>query len=195
VPSGGVAVGNTIIVMFAMNPATSGTVSVIDSRGNGYTSNADSGTGGTTRTLIFSASVNTALKTNDTITVTCPSVTYKAVSIYSVSGLASASVVDKTHTGTGSSTSPSSGATSTTTQASELLIGAIGGAYHASTTFTAGTGFTALTSALADSGSSSSSVTIQPEYELVSATGAYSATGTLSTSRGWSAAIVTFKTQ
>jgi hypothetical protein len=117
------------------------------------------------------------------------------VSIYSVSDLASASVVDQTHTGTGINNSPSSGTTVPTTQASELLIGAIGGAYNTTTTFTAGGSFTALQSELANGGSSSSSVTIQPEYELISATGAYSATGTLSTSRDWSADIVTFKTQ
>ena len=198
VPSGGVAVGNTIIVSFAMNPATAGAVSVTDTKGNSYTFNADvsesGGSNGNIRTIIFSAPVTTALVSGNTITVSCPTVTCKAVSICYVSGLLSVSTVDQASIGTGTNNSPSSGSV-TTTQASEILIGAIGGAYHGTTTFTAGTGFTALTSALADSGSSSTSANIQPEYEIVTSIGSYNATGSLSTSRDWATAIVTYKTK
>ena len=64
-PSSTVAVGDTVIVTFAMDP-DSGTVSCADSKGNTYSKDADktngSGTSGV-RTVIFSAPVTTALTT------------------------------------------------------------------------------------------------------------------------------------
>src|SRR5205823_8858636 len=39
----------------------------------------------------------------------------------------------------------------------------------------------------------SSDVTIDPEYQIVGATGTYSATGTLSPSRSWATSIATFR--
>jgi hypothetical protein len=104
--------------------------------------------------------------------------------------------VDQTHAGTGSSTAPSSGATATTTQASELLIGAIGAETRLSTdTLTPGFGFTALNPASAEGSSVASSIVVWPEYQIASATGAYTASGTLSsgTSKNWAAGIVTYK--
>jgi hypothetical protein len=113
--------------------------------------------------------------------------------------LISASWVDKTQTGTGnSSSSPSSGATVATTQASEVIFGAIGVEDHISSdTMTAGTGFTLLTPASADTGSGNTSITVFPEYTIVSTTAAYTASGTLSGGGGakWVALVVTYKTQ
>ena len=145
---------------------------------------------GNVRTLVFSAPVATALTTSSKITVTFgTSTTDKAVSVCYVSGLASASYQDKSATATGSSASPSSGATGTTTQASELLIGAIGGSLGFQS-FTAGSGFTALTVATVGT----NNIQIDPEYEIVSATNTYSATGTYSYGTpAWAAAIVTYK--
>src|SRR5262249_24227390 len=121
-----VAVNNTLLVTIAMDP-NAGTVSVADSKGNTFTKDADvtngSGTRGV-RTLILSAPVTTALTTSDTVTVTFgTSTAAKAVSVHSVSGLLTASPKDQSHTATGNSGSPNSGATSTTAQANELLIG------------------------------------------------------------------------
>jgi hypothetical protein len=187
VPTGGVATGNTVIVTFAMSSVT-GTVTVSDTKGNSYTSDADVNYSGYLRTLVFSAPITNALVSGNMITVTYPTATLKAVSICYVSNLISASRVDKTATKTGSSTSPSSNATATTTQASEFIIGAIG--YNNNSTFTAGGSFTALTKS-----SASSSLTIQPEYQIVNSTGAYTASGSIATSGRWAAAIVTYKTQ
>jgi hypothetical protein len=203
VPAGGVAAGNTIIVSFATDPTNTptGAVTVADTKGNIYTKDADiangTGTSGV-RTLVFSAPVTVALVSGNTITVTYPSAAAKAVSICYANGLISASRVDVTHTGTGNSTAPTSGATANTTQASELLIGAIGTESRtSSTTMTAGSGYTLLNNASADTGSSGSSITIFPEYQPVYVTGTYTANGTLSgsTSRNWAAVIVTYKTQ
>ena len=194
VGAGGVAAGNTMIVSFAINTTSASAVTVSDTKGNTYTQDANIlNSAGSIRTLVFSAPVNTALVSGNTITVAYPSATTKAVSIYYVSGLVSASPADKSATATGNDTTPSSGTTATLSQANELCWGAIGGAYHATTTFTAGSGYTALTSSLGDGGSSSSSATIQPEYQIVSTTTATSAGATLSATREWAAAIVTYK--
>src|SRR5262249_57110410 len=170
-------------------------VSVTDSKGNIYTADADvtngSGTTGV-RTLVFSAPVTTALTTSDRVTITFGTSTVaKAVSVNSVSGLVIASPKDQSQTGTGNSSSPSSGSTSTTTRANELLFGAVG-VEDSGSSFSAGSGFTTLTSADAG-GSGSSDIRIRNEYQIVSATGTYSATGSLSSSVNWSDAIVTYK--
>src|SRR5919198_6203076 len=85
VPVGGVQAGDTLIVTFAMDPQ-SGTVSVADSKGNAYTSNADvqrggNGSGNGVRTVVLSAPVTKALTAGDLITVTHPSVAARAVSV------------------------------------------------------------------------------------------------------------------
>jgi len=69
-----VAVGDTVIVTFVMDPSA-GAVSCADSGGNSYSLDADVTKGSVTsgvRTVIFSAFVNTALGNQDTITVTHP---------------------------------------------------------------------------------------------------------------------------
>jgi hypothetical protein len=43
-----------------------------------------------------------------------------------------------------------------------------------------------------DGNNNNNSISIFPEYRVVSATAAYSATGTLNASRDWAAAIVTY---
>src|SRR5207253_1483425 len=80
------------------------------------------------RTLVFSAPVTAALTTSDTITVTFPSqATIKAASALSVSGLLSVGRLDVTSNGSGGTTS-GTGSTGNvlTSQADELLIGAVG---------------------------------------------------------------------
>ena len=185
VPSGGVSAGYTIIVTFTMSSVT-GTVSVSDTKGNTYTSDADVNYSTYERTLVFSAPVTNALISGNTITVTYPSATRSAVSVYYVND--SILPKDQSSTTTGNNSSPSSGNTANTTQDYELLIGAVG--YNNNSTFTAGSGFAALTKS-----SSSSSLTIQPEYQIVTLHGAYAASGSISTSGRWATAIVTYKIQ
>jgi cysteine-rich repeat protein len=195
VAAGGVAVNNTVIVAFAMDPAT-GAVTVADTRGNTYTSNADvsngSGTNGV-RTVVLSTRLTTALLAGDTITVTHPSVAARAVSVNVFSGLAGASVLDRTATGTGTSTAPATPATAATTQADELLIGAMGVETGSTETFTLGASYITGTNRSSSAGTAAANITIDPEYRIVAATGTYTATGTLSASRAWAAAIATYR--
>jgi hypothetical protein len=191
-----VALGNTVIVTFAMDPAT-GTVSCADTKGNTYTKDADvqngtSGSGTGVRTVVFSAPITTALVSGNTITVTFPSVTAKAVSANEFSGLVSAAL-DKTATATGATTSMSSGNSASTAQANELLIGAFGVEDKAAI-FTAGSSFTALSAGTSNgSGGAATNIQLFPEYRVVSASAVYAATGTLGTGMNWAAALATYK--
>jgi hypothetical protein len=92
VPAGGVAVNDTVVISFAMDP-TSGTVSAADARGNTYTADANfqqgtSGSGTGVRQVLLSARLGTALVAGDSITVTHPSVAARAMSVSEFSGLA-----------------------------------------------------------------------------------------------------------
>jgi len=149
-----------------------------------------SGTTGV-RTVVFSARVVTALVFGNTITVTHPSVRSRALSINEFSGLG---YVDKTQTGAGNSVTPTTAATATTSQASELLLGSIGVETKKDDPFAAGAGYTALpNTGTGTSGSPDSNVAIDPEYRIVAATGSYLANGSINPARNWAATIVTFQ--
>jgi hypothetical protein len=196
-----VAAGDTIIVGFGVGGATSGAASCTDSSGtNPYTVNADVSAGVPidSRTVICSAPVNTALSTTDTITVFFPAQTSpKAASALEFSGLLqnlSTVATDGSGTGSGSSTSPSATLSASTTNANDLLFGAIGWANTGALTFAAG--------GVQDSGSGYTGVgeascvpgrQIDPEYQVVSATGAFTADGTLSAATQWAAGIVAYE--
>src|SRR5882724_8940425 len=145
-PAAGVATGDSIILTLAMADASGG-VSAIDAKGNTYSVAADVTNASNVRTVILAAHNVTALVSVDTITVTHPSASLRALSANEFSGLSPTSALDQTHTATGSSTAPSSGATAATTEAAELLLGAMGVAGTTSDTFTAGASYTALAQA------------------------------------------------
>ena len=106
------------------------------------------------------------------------------ISAMEYSGFTGGAVFDQTAQATGSSTSPDSGATPTTTDADELLIGGCsdsgaGNSYTWTSSFTLVAGSTAGRHSMAD--------------RIVAATGAYNATATLGTSAGWRMVIATYK--
>src|SRR5437667_1090562 len=209
-----VAAGKTIFVTVAMDGGTQ-TVTVSDNGSGGsnsYTKDADVTNGsGTTgiRTLVFSAPVTHALSSG-TITicsgVTAPAcsggtaVNMAATSFY-FNGIVSPSPKDLCHTGTGNSTTPSSGLTATTcagttpattSQADELLIGAVGFDSKMGN-LTAGDSFTNLANSQ-DGGSASNQFQLQPAYLVLGTTGQYAATWTYNKPAApWAAAIVTYK--
>lgn len=189
VASAGVAAGESIIV--AVTASTfSGAVGCSDTKGNSYSVDAD--VIGAGRLFVCSAHNVTALTSSDTITATYPG--FSGVSTASAnefSGLAPAGAVDRTSTASGNSANPSSGTTGTTTQASELLFGAI--AYNSTPTFAAGAGYTVQGQVTGGSGAGQKN--LYPEYQIVSTTGSYAATGTLNPGQQWWAAIVTYKAQ
>src|SRR5438093_3537610 len=171
VPAAGVATGDSVILTLAMADASGG-VTATDSKGNTYSLAADITYASNVRTVILAAHNVTALVSGDTITVTHPSASVRALSANEFSGLSPTSALDQTHTATGSSTAPSSGATAAaTSEAAELLLGAMGVGGTISDTFTPGPSYTALTragitgigfrgAASASSGSSSSATSL-----------------------------------
>ena len=182
--------GHTIFVEVAID--NFGTVSVSDSAGNTYTKDADNTNGFVNvRTIIFRASGVAALAANSTITVTVPSgSTAKAIAVQEFSGLSS-SPKDQTIAGQGNKTNVNSGNTANTNQANELLLGAVGMEGPPWVSFTPGTGLTSLSSAGTSGGGNNE--TMFPEYEIVSATGAYAATATIGTGDQWDAIAYTYK--
>jgi len=191
VPAAGVAAGNSIIVTFAMDVA-SGNVSCSDTANNTYSVDVDVTNAGNVRTVILSAHNVFALSSGNTIWITHPSVTARAMSVAEFSGLAVELTKDQTKSATGTGTSPSSGATSTTIYPSELLIGAIGVEGPIEDSFTPGASWTALNRAGTSGNPAASNITINSEYRIVPAHGTYQADGTI-TSRDWAAAIATYR--
>src|SRR6184192_1660948 len=193
VPAAGVAAGDSIILAFTCGDVA-GDLSATDSAGNTYTVDVKGAKAGLVRTAILSAhNVNTLVQ-NDTITVTHPSMDRRLLTADEFSGLAKAGTRDQTSTGNGTGTAADSGATATTTQAIELLIGAVGTDGLKSDIFTAGNDgqggtYTLLTGVGANG---SGSFTLNPAYEIVAATNAYHATGTLSPARNWVANVATY---
>lgn len=104
-------------------------------------------------------------------------------------GLVATSTIDQTKTASGSSTAPSTGATGTTTQADELLIGNI--SYSSATTAVSSWGNSF--AAGQNSQYASNNMSAAEGYLVVSATGAYTAAATLAASESWSAGIATYK--
>jgi hypothetical protein len=191
IPAGGVAAGNLLVVAIAEGGDATATATVTDTKGNTYTADATSAAWGTNRkTFIRSSRITTPLvATTDSITVTVTSPLNNgvsvAVSVTEFSGIA-VSPLDKTASAVGTSTSPSSGATASTAQADELLVGAVGatGNYMV---FTPGAGYSALAPGYAGSPH------MLPEFRIVSATGTYSAGGTFSATDDWGAVVATYK--
>ncbi|MDX2169044.1 MAG: hypothetical protein SF182_18395, partial [Deltaproteobacteria bacterium] len=106
VPAAGVAAGNSIILTFAMDEEV-GTVSATDSKGNIYTADASVAANGV-RTVILAAHNVLALTSGNTITVTHPSVTARALAANEFSGILTPSPLDRTKTAVGTGTVPSS---------------------------------------------------------------------------------------
>ena len=143
VPIGGVAAGNSVIVTLAMADA-SGPVSATDTSGNVYEIAADVLNSSHVRTVILAAHNVVPLSVGSTMTITHPSVAGRAVSASEFSGLGPTGALDRTSTASGTSTTPSSGFTTGTTVADELLIGAIGVQGPLTDAFTAAANYTAL---------------------------------------------------
>ena len=192
-----VAAGDDIIIAYATDPNANVSFSLIDSVGNTYTQVGYAVNTGQLRTYIFAAYNVNALPSGSTITINAGvAVTARAAVASVFSGLADENVLDQTHTGTGSSAAPSSGATLTTSQAEELLIGAIG--TDGPDGDPAGTwenSFTAGPRLGTTGGAADANITASMGWRIVSATGAYTAAKSGITSRAWAALIATFKAE
>jgi len=181
----GVPAGQTVTVAVATG-TFAGTVGCTDAKGNSYAVVADKNTGNG-RLFVCSAAVTTTLSPGDAITATYPG--FSGVSVISVNAFADLATgsTDLSAVNSGNSPNPTSGPV-TTTHANEVIFGVI--AHNSTPTITPGAGFTVV--GAASGGSGSGKRTLTPEYQIVSTTGTYAATATLSAGQQWRAAIVTY---
>ncbi len=192
--------GDDIIIVYASDPAQNLVVSVVDAVGNTYNEVAVAINQAQVRAHIYAAYNVIALPSGSTITFTqsgyttaAPTARAALVSVFH--GLADSGVLDQISTGENdASTTASSGATETTTQADELLIGGIGtegpdgdtpGTWQNSFIVGARLGTTG--------GTADQNITASMGYRLVSSTGSYTASKTGMTNRDHAAAIATFR--
>src|SRR5207237_674914 len=131
----------------------------------------------------------------DTITVTTLSIVARAMSVEEFSGIQGG--VDRSATAIsppGGSTAVSVGPTATTSSPAELLLAVVGVETKHDDVLTPGAGYTALQGAsTGNAGMSQSNINVDEAYQLVTATGAYTATGTLPNSKLWAGALVTYR--
>lgn len=192
-----VPAGASIIVIAVSRRQSSGDGQVTsavcsDSAGNTYNTDVSQNEGAFSLTTICSThGLAAQLPQGSTITITWSGghgTQLGRVHAFSVTGLAT-TPLDGTVSGAGTSSSPSTG-TVTTTQANELLFGAIMSEGDSASVagFTPGSGYTTL------GGVGSTFPSLFGEYRIVSATGNYAANGTLGTINPfWHALLATYK--
>lgn len=191
-----VTTGNDIVVALGTDPNSNLQVTVTDSAGNTYQQVALVINSGQIRTYLFAAYDVNAMPVGSDITISMSvAVTANAAVAALFDGLADNGVFDQVASATASNTStPSSGATPTTTQADELLIGVIGtegpvgdtaGTWQNSFLDGPRTGTTV--------GTADTNITIALGYRVVDTVGTYTAAKTGITARDWGAIIGTFK--
>jgi hypothetical protein len=181
--TGSTTSGNLIVVTTSDDSGTtSNGVSVTDNKGNTYTK-VHHVASASTLSMWYAANVTGGA--SHTVTATWSTSATGRLTLVAQEFDGGFTTLDKSTSATGSSTSPSSGATATTTAASETVVGGVsyGGT---ATTVTLGSGYTNLnTVSVADAG-------IGQESKVVSSTGAQTATFSLAASRSWIAGVLTF---
>ena len=195
-----VEAGDAIVIAYVSDPYQNVQISVADSAGNTYTQVALAINTGNARTYLFVDYGSEMLPSGSTITITQGGITgtgpaARAAVVSVFRGLAAANALDRTSTGTGSSTTPSSGPTATTSVADELLIGVIGTeGPDGDAAGTWGDSFTAGPRKGTTGGSDpATDITVALGWRIVSATGVYTAQKSGITARDWAAIIATFK--
>jgi hypothetical protein len=179
--AGGVAAGDLMIVTVQLTgTSATGAVTATDSKGDtlSVASNISDSSGD--RLVTLSGVTSAGLAVNDQITVTFPSASTNRVTADEVSG---ATTVDQQSASSGTSGTFSSGSTGTTSRAGEFVFATA--ATFGGTSVGWDPGWKALTTY------SGSSYALGRAYQVPSATGSFTATGTASGS--WLAEVVAFK--
>jgi hypothetical protein len=176
--------GRSVVLSFAMDDDGAGPVSASDSAGNTYNVDADSTASGEARSVILSAHGVDALPAGSTITVNHPSTDTRGLSANYFVGLSESTALDDASAATGTNSSPNTGSVSTT-DPNELLVGAFGIA--SGTSFSAGSGFTSMPGVAGAGGR------LATQYQIVSAAGSYSSTGTLGSSATWAGGLASYR--
>ena len=194
------AAGNNTLLIAATAGATGTTTTITgitDSQGNTYEL-AISRTSASMPFIIAKSTLATALGPGDTITLTYGNSVDEKLACVHEFGLVTNGAVDRTAVvGSAATTNPSSGATATTTQADELLFSAVSTDWASTvpsdifTPTVVSPVWNELASVLT-TGSRSKHRGLHPMYRFVTATGAYTGSGTLSAAKQWVAGIATY---
>jgi hypothetical protein len=180
--SGNTTTGNLIVISIV---TTSTLSSIVDSQSNTYSVVGSTLTANTDNNYTYYAK-NITGGTTPTVTITIASTAEIDAIVREYSGLDTSSPLDQVAgASAGFSTSPSSGATSTTTQADELVIGWSAAASN-NPTYVLGSGYGNLSTQNGTGGG------IAMEDKIVAATGAQTATFT-SAFVFWTCGVASFK--
>jgi hypothetical protein len=176
--------GNLILAFVRMS-STSQTVSVTDTIGNVYIDAVRQTQTSDGHQLHLFYAKNVAGGPN-TVTATFSGTNnHPWLAIYEYHGLSTASPLDRTSAAQGSSSAVSSGSTSVTSNANELVFAGVGLPAGYSGTETVGSGFILGQNSTGTSPGAT-------ESALVTTTGSYAGTFALSSSTNWSALVATF---
>lgn len=181
-----VALGSLIVVMAVGDGGVAPTVTgVTDSKGNVYTKIPGSDFGNGLNMVAYMTVVSVA-GTGDIVSVAFSDATENLrVVAQNFGGFVGTPTFDQIKNATGSSAGPASGSTSVTSYANELIIGMLARDGDVASTITAGSGYGNLVS-------TASTVAAAMESQVVSSSGGYNATFTLSVTRPWLAQAITF---
>ncbi len=199
---GGVSVaqGNFLVVAVAQDGGSTANWACADTKGNTYTLNAlnnivdAANSNAVVRVMLFYAPVTTALAAGDIVTVSwTTNVTARAVSVFEFSNV---DTFDAAQEAEGASTTPNSG-NAAANYLNDLLVGAIAVEGPTGDTFTPTVvspvwNVSPPTRVSTGHATAASNVTINSMYRIVSATGNYAASATI-TNRDWAATIAAFK--
>jgi hypothetical protein len=167
-------------------------ITVSDSKGNSYHVDAQGYISGTCSVAIFSSRLSTSLTTSDTLTIAADNKPSRwAVSVEAFDNLVGPTVtIDVSSASSGRGTSLTTGATNTTNGQNELLFAAFGYAATIAQTFTGANGFTVGTQQATSAGSSDRG--LSTEWKTINAASPQTATGTITTTANYSAAIASY---
>lgn len=177
--------GNLLVMACGQTTVAASSIAT-DSRGNAWQLDKTSVGNGGMSANICSCLVTTPHQIGDTVVVTFTgSGSYAAAIVSEYSGIASSSWLDQTAAGNNAGGVPTTGVTSTRSQADELLYGVV--AYNNASDSTVGTNYTLLTVKASGAGNRK----VLPEYQIVSSVGTDAATW--GGSQAYNSAIATYK--
>ena len=185
--------GNTLVFYLLSTTLSTNVLSVSDGNTNTYTSAVGPFTDAGKKQCASAGVDRSRRKTNAALVITghvTLTTNFIGCVVYQFSGLAASSVVDQTATASFAATTAAvTGTTSTTTQASEILVGWFGAVPANTQPYTALGGYTIDTNGQG----AGVGLTTMGEYLIVSSTGTYQATATTANTVTGGAAIVTLK--
>ena len=183
--------GNTLVAVITTSGTTTGQVSSITQTGATWTRAAQAANAaGVTASIWYATNLSGA---GTAITINLASSLRAAAVVAEYSGVLAASPVDQTANSTNNSASPVTGTTATTTQGSEVWVGGIAFINNSITLGSILNSFSSVANTSSSGGNANVNIGVYALDKIVSATGAASSGGTLSSASQWAGALATFK--